>query len=222
MNASQSLDWWRPEGVAVAPADADATVDAEGRAGTVAFRGLLAFTFVLVIAPQEIIPALGALRPALLAALIAIAAHLRDRGAAARSAGYSRELVIAGILLGWSVVTIPLSMWPGGSVTLLSDLFIKALIAFWLVSVVVDRVERLRSLFWALAVMSVPLAVTGLRHYAAGEFTPDAITRIQGYRSALAGNPNDLALMLDIIMPLTAALLLTARGFTAKAVLLGI
>jgi O-antigen ligase len=76
---------------------------------------------------------------------------------------------------------------------------------------------------WMLAVLSVALALTGLRHYASGEFLADAAAgRIQGYPSGLAGNPNDLALTLDIIVPLTMALLLCAQRVFDRVVLLGI
>src|SRR5262245_38140760 len=121
MNASPSLDWWRPEAVPLLEApDEDRDADREG--GRLAFVALLAFTFVLVIAPQEFMPALAPLRPALLAAVVAVAAQLSNSARRTGGTGPSRELVIAAALLGWAVATIPFSMWPGGSVALLFNL----------------------------------------------------------------------------------------------------
>jgi O-antigen ligase len=45
--------------------------------------------------------------------------------------------------------------------------------------------------------------------------------RITGYEGALTGNPNDLALMLNLILPLTMALLLLSRRPLIRLILLG-
>jgi O-antigen ligase len=80
---------------------------------------------------------------------------------------------------------------------------------------VVTRTDRLRTLFWTLALSSLPLGLTALKNAATG-VTAAGGTRIAGYTSGLATNPNDLALMLNILMPLTVALALTARNRTQR------
>jgi O-antigen ligase len=63
----------------------------------------------------------------------------------------------------------------------------------------------------------MPLAATGIANYVSGEYLSTGVRgfyRIVGYTggSGLAGNPNDLALMLNLIIPLTAVLVLITRG----------
>lgn len=186
-----------------------------------AFKGLLAFTFVMLLAPQSTFPQLAALRPALLAAFVAFGAYIGQRlvGRERIIVG-SRELWISLALLWWTVLMLPMSLWMGGSVALLADLFIKALLVFWLIMHVVDTPLRLVRLTWWLTLMAVPIAVGGVNAYLTGKFIEDvAVQRIQGFDAALTLNPNDLALMLNLLLPLSIALLLHARSLAIRALL---
>jgi O-antigen ligase len=199
------VSWWQPVPAArtAPPPERD----------TVAFRALLVFLFVLLIAPQTTFPALGALRPAMLAAVVAVSACLAGRflgGEPLEVAAPGRGLAAA--LGAWAVLTLPLSYWPGGSVEVLSELYLKSLALFWLLANLLSTPRRLRLVAGALIVMGVPLALTGVRDYAAGAFLANAsgVTRISGYGSGLAGNPNDLALVLNLLLPLAIAFGLSA------------
>ena len=215
MQSIPSVGWWRPETNWRVETPVGVAFDRTPIG--LAFGSLLVFTVVLVASPQDFVPGLGMLRPALLTAVIAGVTCLWDlwRRADAHEP-MRREVVLAGLLFAWAVVTIPLSMWPTGSITVLVSLYAKALVVFWLIGRVVDSVERLRLLLWTLAIATVPLALTGIHHYLTGEFMPDARGRIQGYGQGLASNPNDLALMLDIVIPFTVALLFGAHRRLAK------
>jgi probable O-glycosylation ligase (exosortase A-associated) len=128
------------------------------------------------------------------------------------------EIGIVLALVAWSVITIPMSVWPGGSVRLLTDQYLKAIAFFWLISTVVTTSGRLRGLAWALVLCSIPLAATGVKNFLFGEHLlatgVRGFTRIAGYQggSGLTGNPNDLALMLNLIIPIAGALALSERG----------
>jgi O-antigen ligase len=154
------------------------------------------------------------------AATASLAYMAGDRSGAA-AVRRSRERVIVGALLAWALLTIPVSQWPGGSIKTLLDPFIQSLVLFWLVSALAVDAERLRTFVATLTWCSVPLALTALLHFADGQHMA-AGERIEGYASGLAGNPNDLALMLVIILPLTAALLSLTRTPGMRMVLAGI
>jgi O-antigen ligase len=120
-------------------------------------------------------------------------------------------------LIFWSVITIPMSYWPGGSLHLLTDQYLKAIAFFWLLATIITTPERVRALFWSLTLCAIPLAATGIWHYLSGDVmktTQDGLVRVVGYQgsSGLTGNPNDLALMLNLIIPLTGALALSSHG----------
>jgi probable O-glycosylation ligase (exosortase A-associated) len=182
-----------------------------------AFAALVAFTMILLISPQEWFPAIKSLRIALLAAGVAIAAHLAGRAfGETRALPVRREMTIALALIVWAGATIPLSIWPGGSWAQLSDHLIKAAIFFWLIGTVVTTRRRLEGFLWVLAACSIPLAATALVNYWSGVFITHAtssVQRIAGYvgGAGLAGNPNDLALMLNLLMPLTGALFVISK-----------
>ena len=192
-------------------------------ASRLSFHAVLAFTGVMLLAPQTMVPGLGALRPALLAMAVAIGAYLLDRLVRREPIlRPTRELWLSVALLWWAVLTMPLSTWVGGSVELLTSLYIKTLIVFWLLGHVVDTPARLKTLVWTLTVLAVPLAVTGIRQYLSGQFLKAGAGRIEGYEAALTNNPNDLALTLNMLLPLAVALLLTARTTTVRLVLAGV
>jgi O-antigen ligase len=206
-------EWWRPG----APARAIVEPRVEPAGNNLAFGALVAFTIVLLVSPQAWFPAIKSLRIALLSGGLAIVAHLSGRALGQTNPlPVRREMAIALALILWAAFTIPLSIWPGGSLAALTDHLIKAIAFFWLIGTLVSSRQRLVLFSWVLALCTIPLAVTALDNYRSGVFVTNAsssVQRIAGYvgGSGLAGNPNDLALMLNLLMPITGALLVTTR-----------
>lgn len=228
--APADKDWWRPR-PAVETADTITAAPVETSGSRLAFRALIAFTLILLLSPQIYFPILGTMRIALLAAGLAIAAHVMDRLVTQQPiTSSSRELTLAMLLVGWSTITIPVSYWPGGSVGVLTDVYLKAVAFFWLIGTVLFNVQRVRMFCWTLIICSVPLALTGIGNYLDGATLTTGVTgfeRIAGYvgGSGLVGNPNDLALMLNLIIPIAGGLALSEtrrlpRYFAIGAMLL--
>jgi hypothetical protein len=188
----------------------------------------MGFTFILLLSPQTIFPALAPMRPALITAAVAVAAYLADRFVHQQPIlRRMPEMAIAAALVGWAVLTIPLSYWPGGTVSLLTDMYFKTIAIFWLLSHVVGSLRRLRQAAWGLTLMSIPLALSGIGNYLSGSFIADAgpvkgPERIIGYEAPLTFNPNDLALMLNLILPLSLALLSIHRNWAVRTLLFSI
>jgi probable O-glycosylation ligase (exosortase A-associated) len=209
-----SQNWWRPEAPAAAVSEPVPDTD-------VAFKALVAFTVILLLAPQEWFPVLKSLRIALLAATVSFVAHMFDSTVQRRPVStFVPEMAIATALVTWSILTIPLSYWPGGSVAELTDHFLKAVAFFWLIGTLVITRRRLLVFTWALVLCSMPLAITGVQNFLSGEFVTSqraAVQRIAGYSgSGIASNPNDLALMLNLLIPIAGALLIIAKKPTHK------
>jgi probable O-glycosylation ligase (exosortase A-associated) len=211
--------WWQPQTVASRQSPSRITpalVALEGSPS--AFYALVAFTFVLLLSPQAWFPVLKLIRIAFLAGGIAMAAHVMERTAHKQPiTPMAPEIGIALALVAWSTITIPMSYWPGGSIHLLTDQYLKAIAFFWLLATIINTPARLRGLAWVLALCAIPLAGTGIWHYLSGHVMQtgqDGLVRIVGYMgsSGLTGNPNDLALMLNLILPLAGALALSSRG----------
>src|SRR6266542_3955968 len=164
-------EWWRPDPPAEPGPEGLAGGTARGPESRAAFWGVMAFTLILFISPQTIVPALGPLRIALVAAVLAALAHLVLRFSHGQPVTIrTREMWLAASLAAWAVVTVPESYWPGGSVSFLSEVYFKSLAIFWLLANVVNTSARLRRVIWTLAVLAVPLALTGVQHFIVGVF----------------------------------------------------
>lgn len=211
--------WWRP--VSATRTAGPTMLAEEGRGGALPFRALLVFSAIMLVAPQAWLPVLKPLRPGLLSAIVALAAWSLDRFAAGRALSiWPREMTLLAALIAWSVATLPFSIWLGGSVATLLDQLLKAAAMCWLIANVVNGRRRLRRFAWGLALMSVVPALVALHNYAAGVHLAHS-ARIQGYEAALTSNPNDLALTLNLLLPLTAALAALSRG-AVRLLLVGI
>jgi probable O-glycosylation ligase (exosortase A-associated) len=218
MNSTSSVEWWRPE-----PAGR-ATVLKQSRQHTASlpFWALMGFTFVMLLAPQSYLPALESLRPALVVALLATAAYLWDCFIRNKPLSVRVTPVWLAIALAvWAALLIPFSYAPADSWRFFLEFYIKTLVIFWLVGNVVDSQLRLHQAFWLLTLMAVPLAVTAVMNFFSGVYVEGINSqRIVGYEGALTGNPNDLALMLNLILPLSVALLFSSRGAMTRLLLL--
>lgn len=217
--AERVIEWWRPALPVRATRTPAAHVSDDGY-GRASFRGLMAFLAVLMLSPQTVFTVLQPLRLAFLSAGFAVLAYLLQRLAA-------REPLIemgpairyVALIVAWAIVTVPMSHWPGGSVAFLLDMYFKTVIVFLLLAHVVDSEPRLRTIAWAMTLFAIPLAFTGVSNYLGGEFA-GGNGRILGYQAPLTTNPNDLALTLNIILPLAIGLFLDSERVLAKCVLL--
>ena len=166
-------EWWRPDPPREQsrPADGGVGSPPDVAGGRAAFWGLMGFTFVMLIAPQNIVPALKPLRLAWLCAVGSGTALLIERFHRRRPlAILTREMWIAAALLVWAAITVPYSFWPGGSASFLVGFYSKAIAIFWLLVGVLTTTARIRRIVWALVAMSVPLALVGAWHFASGVF----------------------------------------------------
>lgn len=208
--------WWRPE-------TAGSEAAGSSPSSRVAYAALMVFTFVLLFAPQEYFSVLRDIRVAFLVAAAGILAELVHRILHRRpllAPGPELPLVFA--LVAWSVLTAPFSLWPGGSVNFLLDRYLKTVAIFWLLISTVDTLSRLRRIAWMLVVLALPLSLTAIRNFLSGAFIERAPGRIVGYTAPLTENPNDLALMLNLLVPLAVGLLLFPRRGLVRALLVGV
>ena len=182
---------------------------------SVPFWGLMMFTFVLFIAPQNFLPGLAVLMPAKLAMGVAIVAYL---------VGGRRFPVTPTVqwgigFIGCALVSIPMGFWPGGSVAVFFDQLGKSLVVFLLIASVVDTPRRLKVLLGSMMAWGTFGAAYAVIQYRSGELDPTG-QRIAGFNSPLATNPNDLALTLNILLGLGLGLLPAVRPGRNRTLLL--
>ena len=207
--------WWRPVSARATVATAPAAI---GSAGRVPFNALLVFTTLVLLSPQSFFPALQPLRLAFVAGGFAMGSYLLHQFLHGGPLTVRvRELKLVVGLLVWAVVTIPFSLWPGGSVDVILNSYSKSLVIFFLIVNLVTTPARLRRMAWLLTLLSIPVAVTALANFHAGVYVQASSERIAGYQSALADNPNDLALLLNVTLPLSGGLLSGERRRMLRA-----
>jgi O-antigen ligase len=182
------------------------------------FYALMLFTLLLVIAPHETFPILDPLHLPLLAALLALAAYVVDRVNRGRSLTVREpEIHLVILLLALALLSVPTSHWPGGSFSIVINIFAKSIMIFWLLANVLTTARRLRAMLWLLALCSTVPALVVIKNYRAGRFM-EAEPRVEGY-TGLSANPNDLALLLNIIIPLAIGLLIGTRSRVSRVLL---
>ncbi len=214
-------DWWRPQ-VAEAPS-VDRRLSSEQSGSSVPFWSLMVFTCILLFSPQQYFPALAPLRPALLAAGAGILAYVLDRMARRLPIfEWTWELKLVAALVGWATLTVPFSVWPGGSLSVVLDQFAKTVAVFVLLSHVVTTSERLRQVAWILTGIAVGLGCLTAYNYATGTTFLQGLDqdRVVGTEGGLTKNPNDLALMINLILPLSVGLLIRTSDALQRKLLI--
>ena len=188
-----------------------------------AFRGLLAFTFVLFVRPQDSLPFLDAMHLGDLTALFSLAALVVARIRRGLPAvTVSREL---GWVAGFGAVmllTAPLSIWPGGAVGMFIDLYSKVILIFALMVHTITTRPRFNRLLSLVVAGTAYIAIRAVIDYARGaNLVEDG--RVTGAVGGLFGNPNDLALNMVAFLPLGLALMQDrgARPAVRLAALIG-
>jgi O-antigen ligase len=178
------------------------------RLDSVAFKALLAFTFVLFVRPQDSLPFLQPFHLADVTATFALIALVGGR--LARGAPVSRsssELVLVLALGGAMLATAPFAVWPGGAVSVFTDLYSKVILVFALLFNTVTTRNRFERLVDIVVLGTSYIAVRAVLDYFRGiNLHEDG--RVGGAVGGLFGNPNDMALNMVAFLPLAIALAL--------------
>jgi putative inorganic carbon (hco3(-)) transporter len=220
-----SSEWWRAGADRVDWRAGRTSVDSwQPPHSAVPFWAAIVFTAILLFSPQAYFPDLESLRPAMIPAGIGIGVYLVDRFLyGAPWFMRARELWLIGALAAWAIVTVPFSISPDGTVAFLTGYYFKTLAIFWLLSHTAVTTLRLRQTAWCLSIMAIGLALLTLNNYASGAFIDQGGNRdrVIGNEGALTKNPNDMALMINLLIPLTMALFLSSERPALRVTLLG-
>jgi O-antigen ligase len=181
-----------------------------------AYAGLLAFTAVLLLRPQDQIPALKVLHLAQFCAVAAVGSMLFRRFARHLPMFALTPDTIGLILFGFIIVaTAPFSVWPGGALDVFTDTYSKILIVFVLMMNTITTPKRLERLTWLILICCGYVATLAVVNYARG-LTLVENGRLAGPVAGLFGNPNDLALNMVTFMPAAAVVALGRHHSSLK------
>src|ERR1044072_8351783 len=198
----------------------------------IAFAGLFLFTLLLYVGPQEMFPQLFGRFPWVKIVAIAplLSYFFAKLSAGERLTRWSLELTIILVSAALGLIFTPIAAAPQDSLNVLLDVFLKVVIIFLLMINLLDTPGRLRSIIKLSVICGTALAGFALFSYVTGNFMVQdkkVTNRVAGIVAGMFGNPNDLALSLDLLLPLAVALALNSRGnkrivYSACVVLLAV
>jgi O-antigen ligase len=175
------------------------------------YVGLLAFTAVLLLRPQDDLPFLVPLHVAELCAAASIGPMVLHRFAR-RLPVFRVTVETIGLVAFGGVIlaTAPFSIWPGGAVGTFTDAYIKMLIVFVLMMNTLTTPKRLEQLTTLILFCVGCIAARGVADYARGVNLVEG-DRLAGAVGGIFGNSNDLALNMVTFLPMAAVVALGTR-----------
>jgi putative inorganic carbon (hco3(-)) transporter len=184
------------------------------------FWGVFAFTALLFFRPQDTFPALGPLHlPEVVAvgALAAMISHRLSRGLPL--VRMSPELMGVFAMAAVMIITTPFSIWPGGAMETLTDIYFKVVLVFILTINSIRAVRTLKWFTWLILCAMGYVATRGVLDFVRGVNLIRG-DRLHGSISGLMGNPNDLAMNMVTFLPL-AVFIAISRGRPMPRIIAG-
>jgi O-antigen ligase len=175
------------------------------------YVGLLAFTAVLLLRPQDQLHGLAPLHLAEICAFIGIGPMVLHRFAQRvpifRVTAETLGLVCFGAAI---LVTAPFSIWPGGALGVFFDSYLKIVMVFILMMNTLTTPKRIEQLMWLIVLCCGYIAFRAVFDYARGVHLVEG-GRVGGAVGGIFGNPNDLALNMVSFMPAALMVAMTRR-----------
>lgn len=177
------------------------------------YKFVLLFMVAYFARPEDWIPGVHYLHLAKVLGILAFLAFFTELSSARQK--WPREVILLLLLLAQMLLTVPFSpVWKGGAFHTTRG-FANVVPMILVISLAVNTLGRLRRiLFWQVASVAVVAAVAVIKfRHAQG--------RLEGALNGIYSNPNDLALIIDIAIPICLVFMLRSRNNLMKAIWLG-
>jgi O-antigen ligase len=172
---------------------------------------LVAFTAVLFFRPQDQIPGLEVFHLAELTAIFGLAAMaVRRLGRGLPVAHVNTDLIGVIVLGGVILLSVPFSIWPGGSLKVFTDIYIKVILIFALMMSTITSPKRIQQMTWVMIVASAYIGGRAIFDYVRGVNLVEG-DRVRGAVGGMFENPNDLALNLVTFLAPTLFIIIQDR-----------
>ena len=177
----------------------------------IAYRGLILFTVLLYLRPNELLP-IGAFPIVKILTIATLAIFFLDKlGQGGPLSVMPRPFKYLLVINALAVVSIPLGLDPGASFAAFTDLFLKILLIFLLMINVVTSFSRLRFIIEVTVVSAAIVGALTLADFVQGKNLVEYY-RASGALGGIFGNPNDLALSMNMAIPFAVYLGLSRRN----------
>ena len=188
------------------------------RGHALSYALLFLFTIVLYARPSEFYPSALTNSLALIIGVMTLAAFIATQiSLEGTLTTRPAEINLALLFLLTGALSIPLAINPFTAWNNFSGVFIRCLVIFIVIVNVVRTEARFKGLLLVALVTAIWLSLGAIDDYRLGLTTVEGY-RVRGRGDAIFGNPNDMALYLVSIVPITLALGLSARTLIRKAI----
>lgn len=186
------------------------------RGHAISFIGIFLFTIAVYLRPYEFIPALWPMRTmafwiALATALVFVPTQLGLEGNLTSRPREVNLLLLFGLMV---LLSVPFADDPANSLNGFFD-FTKVIVIFVVMVNVVRTESRWKMLAFLLLAISCYLGASALRNYQLGLLMVEGY-RVKGSIGNMFDNPNDMALHLVTIVPISVGLMLSTRNPLAR------
>lgn len=178
---------------------------------------VLIWLFIVAIyaRPEDIFPSLDRFHLPLILGICATAALLWSIFFEGTSLEWPRELIVMLLLTAWFAAGVPFAYWRGGSFDVLTQVWLKTLLIFFLLAQTLVTLGRIRAILWAIILSE--LVVTAYSILASSDVTWMA-GRMFGVSKGILGW-NFLGIAAALTIPYIAALYIV-RPSLIKSILL--
>jgi O-antigen ligase/polysaccharide polymerase Wzy-like membrane protein len=187
------------------------------RGATAAYAGLILFTVLLYARPNDLLP-IGTFPIVKIMTIGTLVTFFVERlllGGPLSVMPRPFKYLLA--LAGFVVVSIPFGLDPSASFDAFTDVFLKTLLVFLLMINVVTSFRRLRLMMEVTVLSGAFVAMISLSDFLQGKNLVEEF-RATGAVGGIFGNPNDLALALNVLLPLAIGLVLSRPNPFTKLV----
>lgn len=175
------------------------------------YGGLLAFTLVLMTRPQDTLPFLNPLHLAEICAIVGLAPMVLHRFSSRQPVFRVTPETLGLLAFGAAILlSVPFSIWPGGSFGLFTDSFLKLLVIFVLMMNTLTTPTRIGQITWLIVLCCGFIAGRSVFDYARGLNLVEG-NRLAGPVGGIFGNPNDLAMNMVTFLPAAAVIALSKQ-----------
>lgn len=176
-----------------------------------AYAGMYFIMLLVFIRPHEVMPGIfGPLPLVKIAAVGTILIYIFSKmSAGEKLITWTPEFNMMLVIGLMAVILAPIAASPGDSIQVLKETYLTLLILFVLMTTLIDTRRRLRSFLLAMMVSAFLYSISAMKTFILNPGTESK--RIKGWGTQLE-NPNDLACVLDLLLPFSVYFLLTSKG----------
>lgn len=184
-----------------------------------AFAGLWLFTCLLFGRPNEILPINIAEFPFVkIVGVLTLLAYLASKlGSGEGITIFPIEMKMLAVIVMLALILTPVAVAPQRSVNMLTDTFFKVITIFVLMINLINTRWRLYSIMKLVVFCGALIAITTIKGVVEGKLD---ISRVAGPAPTAGGlyaNLNDLAIALDLLLPLALILAMKSKGLARAA-----